>query len=77
MNEMMFRKKIKTVIQGLRDNIPYPEDVFIEPTKKQYQKLHSYLQNNGLSDDKFFGAFGRCVWNNCLDKIEEELDLNY
>lgn len=74
MNEMMYRKKIKAIIQDLRNNNPYPGDIFIEPTKEQYQKLHDYLQNIGLSNDKFFGAFGRIVWNNCLDKIEEELE---
>lgn len=65
---------------------PYPGDIFTEPTKKEWRQVQKLFKNAGLVQDKFFGAFGRKVWNNCLDKVkknhlilnlEDDIDLDY
>lgn len=69
-------KPTKEVIDEVRAQNPYPEDIFTEPTKEEYAKVRELFKNAGLIQDRFFGAFGRKVWNHCLDKIEEEFVEN-
>lgn len=52
---------------------PYPKKVFPEPTKKQYQLFHEYLVSKGTTLDRFSGAWGRRVWDNCCKTIIEEI----
>lgn len=56
---------------------PYPEDIFIEPTKRQYTLFHKIPRENGMTLDKFSGAFGRRVWDNCCNEWEELLKEEY
>ena len=56
----------------LPDN-PYPTKIFTEPTKEQYALFHKILQEHGLTLDKFSGAFGRKVHENCLQEIKARL----
>ena len=65
--------KIQKIIDEMRDNNPYPKDVFREPTREQLAKLNVELSKMGLTIDGFGAYIGRRVWNNCLNKIEEEL----
>ncbi len=60
---------IQEVIETLRKSNPYPDDIFIEPTKEQYALFHKLLKEHGLTLDKFMGAEGRRVWNLCVDKL--------
>ena len=67
-----YKKGLKERIEETRKRNPYPEDIFIEPTKKEYQKMREAFEKAGLIPDKFFGSFGRLVWNNCLEDVEKE-----
>ena len=53
---------------------PYPKDIFTEPTKKDYKTMNKALKKHGLTSDKFFGSWGRTVWNNCAKEIKEIID---
>lgn len=63
--------KSEQLLKELRANNPYPEDVFTEPTKDEYAKVQKLFIDAGLIQDRFFGAYGRKVWNNCIEKAEE------
>ncbi len=52
---------------------PYPESIFIPPTKEQYAKLHKLLKREGWSLDAFSGDMGRRVWNTCIEDIRVKL----
>lgn len=65
----MDNKKISVLIEDVRENTPYPADIFIEPTKEEYKKMREALKSVGLTPDKFFGSHGRQVWDNCLNEI--------
>lgn len=64
------------LLENLADELenPYPEDIFIEPTKDQYRLIHEILVKNGLTLDKFSGAWGRKVWNNCVKKLKDRIE---
>lgn len=66
-------KNALEIIKEVKKSNPYPEDVFIEPTTKQYAMLYQYLDSQGLTLDKFSGTWGRRVWNNCCDTIIEKI----
>ncbi len=73
---------MQKLINEVRRINPYPDDIFSEPTKEEYEVVQKIFKDAGLDQDKFFGAFGRRVWNNCLDKIEgiikeKENEKNY
>lgn len=69
-------QKVTGAIETTHKNNPYPDDIFIEPTKEQWKAMSKCLQENGFIPDAFFSSHGRKIWNNCLDdlvkKIEEE-----
>ena len=69
----MDNKKIIALIEAIREDSPYPADIFIEPTKEEYKKMREALKSAGLTPDKFFGSHGRVVWNNCLDVVRLRL----
>ena len=56
---------------------PYPEEVFIEPTKEQYELFHKTLQKQGLTLDKFSGAVGRRLWDSLNEEWERFLPDKY
>lgn len=66
------------LVTKLKKLNPYPDTVFTEPTKEEYELMKKILIENGLTPDKFFGSFGRLVWNNCVnvlnEMLEEEID---
>lgn len=64
---------ITTSMAYIRGDNPYPDDIFTEPTKKEWKALTKLMKKNGMAPDQFFGSWGRKVWNNCVDKIEEHL----
>lgn len=70
----MMKKEIKLIeellIDELRKDNPYPEDIFIEPTKEQHKLIQKLFKKNNLSLDGYNGSFGRKVWNNCVDCLE-------
>jgi hypothetical protein len=65
--------KIKKLLDDTAADNPYPQDIFAEPTSEEWKKLQNAVSNAGLIQDRFFGSFGRKVWDNCLQKIKEKL----
>jgi len=63
--------ELKKEIEELQN--PYPEDIFPIPTKQEWKKFHKILEEKNLTQDKFFGYFGRLVWNNCKERLLKEL----
>jgi hypothetical protein len=66
-------RKILKEIEKIKKKNPYPEDIFIEPTKKEYKLMRMALQEYNLIPDKFFGSEARRVWNLTCDEIIKEL----
>ncbi len=61
------------ILDEARAKNPYPDDIFTEPTPKEYAKVRKLFKNAGLVQDKFFGSFGRKVWNSCIDVVEQAI----
>jgi len=65
----------KELIDYLIKTHPYPEDVFIPPTKEQWEQFHKVLKDAGMGSDGFVGHCCRIGYDACLyqlKKIEEE-----
>ena len=65
-NGKTYTQAIEDVVKVVDNEMPnpYPESVFVEPTDEQYKKIHELLVKEGMTLDKFSGAWGRRVWNN-------------
>jgi len=63
--------KPEKLIEQLTENHPYPNDVFIEPTKQQWKKFHKLLSENGMSSGGFVGSACRIGYNACLFQIKK------
>jgi len=62
----------KEYLVKLRNSNPYYEKIFVEPTKEEWDKLNTTLNENGLKClDGYSGSIGRRSWNMCCDKLEE------
>ena len=74
--QTQFADQIKLLLKEVVDESrnPYPEDIFVEPTKKQYVLFHRLLQKEGLTLDKFSGAIGRSVWKAVLREIRRRIE---
>lgn len=57
------------IIQNLKDNNPYPEKLFPQPSDKNYEDMRLAFLAANMSPDAFFGTLGRKVWNNCVDEL--------
>jgi hypothetical protein len=59
------------LIDELRRRMPYPEDIFIEPTVGEYAEIRRIFKEKGIVIDKFSAALMRRAWNNCCDEMEK------
>ncbi len=60
------------ILKKLRSTNPYSENIFIEPTKEEWDILNKTLNENGMKClDGYSGSIGRRSWNMCCDKLEE------
>ncbi|MEW6624571.1 MAG: hypothetical protein AB1420_15855 [Bacillota bacterium] len=66
-------EKIIEMIEECKKQNPYPKHVFGEPTKKEYQKMRKAFENANLIPDRFFGSWGREVWDNCIERLKREI----
>jgi hypothetical protein len=67
----------KEAISQTRKNNPYYPSVYPEPTEEEWAEVRKMFQEKGLSQGKFFGAWGRRVWNNCLDELNRYLSADF
>jgi len=69
------RKDINAeVFTKLREANPYPGDIFPERSPGEHSKFNTALAEAGIIPDGFFGAFGRDVWNQCIEKLIELME---
>ena len=53
----------------------YPEDIFIEPTKEQWEKIHELCNKEiGKSFDGFAGSISRRVLRNCIKDVKSAVE---
>ena len=69
----MKKDQEKELIKSLEDLNPYPEDVFLPPTDKAWNRVAQLLKENGIVPDRIFGKFGRMVWAYCISKLKDQL----
>jgi len=67
-------KIIKDILSDVESRNPYPEDIFIEPSKEDWALLNSICRINGKMSESFMGSFGRLVWKNCIKEIQDSID---
>jgi len=65
---------MQKILNEAKARNPFPEDIFIAPTSDEYKLLKKAIEDAGLVQDKFFGSFGRRVWNNCIATIEQIIE---
>jgi hypothetical protein len=53
---------------------PYPGSAFPEPSQDEYDAMKTALFDAGLTPDKFFGSFGKRVWQNCINCLKDVLE---
>ena len=58
------------LIKHLKRNHPYPEDVFIPPTKEQWERFHKILEDAGFSSGPFIGHACRIGYDACIYMFE-------
>lgn len=70
-----FAQSLRQIVEGeLEKENPFPENIFVPPTKEQYAELHKALLKVGLTLDKFSGDIGRTVWKNIIDTMKANLE---
>jgi hypothetical protein len=67
-------KEISTILSLAKEKNPYPKDIFIEPSKEDWALLNSLCRIHGKNSESFMGSFGRLVWDNCIQQIEESIN---
>lgn len=65
--------ELKQIIKNIKDMNPYPEDVFTEPTYEDWHEIGKFLSEHGKNPDRIFAKWGRMVWNNCINCMEDYL----
>ena len=68
--------KAEQLIELLKRQHPYPDDVFRPPTKKQWQQFHKALKDAGLPSMRFVGHACRIGYDACLHQIEKFTDID-
>lgn len=58
------------IISQLKKNHPYPTDVFIEPTKEQWERFHKVLKKVGIESGGFIGHACRIGYDACIYMFE-------
>ena len=69
--DALLKEEAGKLIKHLKGMHPYPEDIFIPPTKEQFEQTHRVLKDAGLSSDRFAGHACRIGYNACIFNIEQ------
>jgi len=60
-----------TLIKTMKELNPYPEDIFPEPVKSDWEGVGDFLKTHGKNPDRIFAKWGRMVWNNCVNTMTD------
>ena len=66
----------EAIVKEFREKFqnPYPENIFIEPTKEEFEKAHEVLKREvGIPLDKLSGSMGRQVFKYLVRDFESFL----
>jgi hypothetical protein len=69
----MEQTELKQIIKEIKEKNPYPSNVFLEPTDEEWKEIGKFLAENGKNPDRIFAKFGRIVWENCVNALEDYL----
>ena len=58
------KQDIIALVVGADTENPYPESIFPEPSDTEWETFKKALAEYNLKQDRFFGSFGRLVWEN-------------
>jgi len=59
------------IISELRKRNPYPDDIFIKPTKEEIEEIREVFEKKcKKSFEGLMGSEGRRVWNLCCDELK-------
>jgi hypothetical protein len=62
------------IIKHLKANNPYPVDVFTEPSEEDWKRAWKLIAEAGIVPDRIAGKWGRMVWDNAVNQLEELLN---
>ena len=66
--------ELRQIISNIKNMNPYPVDIFPEPSDEDWKDLGLFLQSHGKNPDRIFAKWGRMVWANCINCMEDYLD---
>ena len=61
--------RIINIVERIWSENPYPSDIFIEPTRKQFLAFNKWLSERGIEPDAYNGSIARRTWENCCARI--------
>ncbi len=64
------------LIKYLKETNPYPIDIFPEPNDEDWKRIGNFLKNHGKNPDRIFAKFGRLVWQNCVNHVQNYIEEN-
>jgi len=68
--------ELEKIIKYLKDTNPYPVDIFPDPSDEDWKDIGKFLKEHGRNPDRIFAKWGRMVWNNCINCMEDFLSEN-
>ena len=68
------KKEMLKILKELRADNPYPDDIFLERSHKDWVKLQKAISRAHLVQDGYFGSWGRKVWDNACNELERRIE---
>ena len=70
----MKKLTLQQIIEGIKAINPYPLDIFPEPSDEDWKDVGKFLQEHGRNPNLIFAKWGRMVWNNCINCMEDYIE---
>lgn len=62
--------EILEVVDKVKKENPYPEDIFQKPSEEFLKKLEGFVKSEGYTFDGVFGWWGRLVFHKALNEVK-------
>lgn len=66
--------ELRKIIDNIKAINPYPLDIFPEPSDEDWKDVGKFLKEHGRNPDRIFAKWGRMVWNNCINCMEDYIE---